>query len=453
VNQLTYRYGRLHIVMACAVVAALATGGLGYLLARDFSLSRQTPMAGATPGLQQTGQESGSLETAGGAAGTAGTSGTAARTVTRTGPGAATGAAIGIQDGTITIGAVITQSGLGDETSIYHGLDAAIKEVNANGGVHGLHINLEVLDDGSDPNRGASNLRRLVENDHVFALVGECAPLTDINLGPYFEQQGVPVFGSCFTSNDQFKNPEFFPLVLKPYTEGGLMAKYLMKQMGSKKPALVSLNVNILDQSYDGALAELRAELGHDPCDAEKADITQTLYDSIVLNEQSNGCDGVILNLDPPHILDWLQAAQRYGYDAGHRMLGLTAFDSLVVQQGGTQAEGMVTYYAQYMPSVDTNQAAIAHYNEVWRRYHPDDPNANLGLVGYLAGSSFAKELAGVSGEITRDAFVKHLFAAPLDSGLRPAAQWTPANRESQNACRFYVLRQKSFQPLSDWFQ
>jgi ABC-type branched-subunit amino acid transport system substrate-binding protein len=220
--------------------------------------------------------------------------------------------------------------------------------------------------------------------------------------------------------------------------------------MGSKRPALVSLNVNILDQSFDGALAELRSELGHDPCDVEKADISQTLYDNIVLNEQGNQCDGVILNLDPPRILDWLQAAERYGYKP--KMMGLTAFDSLVAQQGGSQAEGIVSYYAQFMPTVDGNQPAIRHYNEVWHKYHPEDPNLNLGLVGYLAGSSFAKELGGIGGEITRDAFVRQLFAGPLDTGFMPPARWTSTNHEAEVQCRFYVLHQGSFQPLSDWF-
>jgi hypothetical protein len=104
------------------------------------------------------------------------------------------------------------------------------------------------------------------------------------------------------------------------------------------------------------------------------------------------------------------------------------------------------------MPAVDTNQPAVRHYLQVMRAYHPEDPNVNLALVGYLAGANFGRELAAIRGEITREAFIKALYASPLDTGLTPPARWLPGNHEAETKCRFYVLHQGAFQPASDWY-
>src|SRR5207245_2205640 len=155
---------------------------------------------------------------AGGAAPAAEPSTSAARArASAAAAGAPAASTAGIVGGPLKVGAVITQSGLGDQTPIYHGLDAGLKAVNGQGGVHGITFDLEVLADGTDPSRGQADLRRRVEQDRAFALVGECAPLTDIDAGDYFQQEQIPVFGSCFTSNQQYSNPYMFPLVVKPY--------------------------------------------------------------------------------------------------------------------------------------------------------------------------------------------------------------------------------------------
>jgi len=446
VSELTYRFGRAHLVAALVLVALLATGAMGYLVARDLALAptsaaataaTPTPTAASTPGAVAA------------PAGTAARPGTAARQVV-TQVGGANQAAI--QGGEVTIGAVITQSGLGDETPVYHGLDTAIKELNAAGGIRGARVNLEVLDDGTSPDRGQAALRRLVENDHVFALVGECAPLTDIDAGPYFAQQAVPVFGACFTSNDQYTNPQSganqsFSLLLKPQTEGTRMADYLVKQMGATNPGIVSLAVNVLHDSFAGAQ---RALASHNCGDEEEVSLAHGTYDDVVLNEMNHHCDGIVLNLDPPRIVDWMEAAQRYGYKP--KRVALTGFDSSVVQQGGAYANDMVTYYAQYMPTVDTNQPAVSHYVQEMHTYHPEDPNVNLALVGYLAGTEFGREMNAVPGTITRQAFINQLYAGNLDTGFTPPLRWTPHDHEAITDCRFYKLENGQFQPASDWY-
>ena len=437
-EQIAYRISRAQLAGVFAVLFLVVSSALGWLIARDFALPRGPVVASrqVVPGAGPAAPNQQAAQAQQARAGT-----------TRTG-GAPPASSAAVASGPLKVGAVITQSGLGDETPIYHGLDAGLKSIDAQGGVRGITFNLEVLDDGSDPNRGQAALRRLVEQDHVFALVGECAPLTDIDAGDYFQQQRIPVFGSCFAANAQYSNPYMFPLVVKPYLSGQLMADYLVGRLGSNAPAVVSLDVNVLDQSYDGAVAAIDAKKGK-PCDAEKVPISQPSYDTVVLNEKQNNCDGVILNLDPGHTLSWMQSAQRYGYHP--KVIGLTAFDQTVVDHAGSYSDGLVTYFAQYMPRVD-DVPALQRFQSAMSTYEPGERDLNDALVGYLAAASFAQAIGHVGGPVSRQSFLNALYGSAIQNGLQQPVRYHGGDHSVALACRFYVLHQGQWADLSDWY-
>ena len=437
-EQLAYRVSRGQLAAGFAALFLLVSSVLGWLIARDLALPRGQVVASRTV------TQSGGPVTHPGQ----GVSDAIAKTSVHQSAGAPPASTAGVQSGTLKLGAVITQSGLGDQTPIYHGLDAGLKAIDAQGGVRGITFNLEVLDDATDPNRGQADLRRLVEQDHVFSLVGECAPLTDIDAGDYFRQQQVPVFGSCFASNTQYSNPYMFPLVVKPYLSGQLIADYLISQMGAKAPAVVSLDVSVLDQSYDGAVAGINAKAGK-PCDAEKVPISQASYDTVVLNERQNNCDGVILNLDPGHTLSWMQSAQRYGYHP--KVIGLTGFDQTVADHAGPYSDGLVTYFAQYMPRVD-NVPALQQFQSAMAAYEPGERDLNDALIGYVAAVSFAQAIGHVQGPVSRQSFLNALYSSAIQNGIQQTVRFHPGDHSVSPACRFYVLHQGRWSDLSDWY-
>lgn len=52
------------------------------------------------------------------------------------------------------------------------GVQTGLDRENRAGGVHGLKLRLETLDDGYEPSRTAPNMRQLIENDQVLAIIG-----------------------------------------------------------------------------------------------------------------------------------------------------------------------------------------------------------------------------------------------------------------------------------------
>lgn len=75
------------------------------------------------------------------------------------------------------------------------GLIAAFEEANAEGGVHGRQLQLVSYNDGYEPEQAIANTIRLIEQDEVFALVGEVGTPTSKAVQPISTERGVPFIG------------------------------------------------------------------------------------------------------------------------------------------------------------------------------------------------------------------------------------------------------------------
>ena len=95
----------------------------------------------------------------------------------------------------IKVGAVLPFSGgvelYGRQAKL--GLDLAAKEINADGGILGRPVEIIYEDDKTNPDAAVSATRKLIERDHVLAVIG---PITSRNLNaikPEIERAKTPL--------------------------------------------------------------------------------------------------------------------------------------------------------------------------------------------------------------------------------------------------------------------
>ena len=154
----------------------------------------------------------------------------------------------GIDGTTIKIGTVRPESG---PYSIYDtvtkGLEAYVKAQNAKGGVKagdGKTYQLELVkaDDGYDPARTPGEVKRLVEQEGIFAMVGEIGTSNNLSVRQYMNDNCVPSIGLATGSVEWGKAAEFpwFIGGLPSYaTEGHAFMEYLIKNKPDAKIALL----------------------------------------------------------------------------------------------------------------------------------------------------------------------------------------------------------------------
>ena len=99
----------------------------------------------------------------------------------------------GVTKKTITIGGTFPFTG---PISLYKTIPVAEEAyyayVNAHGGVNGRKIKDIALDDQYDPSQTVPNVRKLVEQDHVFAIVGSLGTAPGLATWGYLNQHKVP---------------------------------------------------------------------------------------------------------------------------------------------------------------------------------------------------------------------------------------------------------------------
>src|SRR6516162_8060924 len=86
------------------------------------------------------------------------------------------------------------------------GILAAFHEANAAGGVHGRKLELISYNDDYEPEIAITKTNKLIEEDKVFALIGEVGTPTSKAVLPITTEQGIP-FIAPFTGADFLRDP------------------------------------------------------------------------------------------------------------------------------------------------------------------------------------------------------------------------------------------------------
>jgi branched-chain amino acid transport system substrate-binding protein len=135
-----------------------------------------------------------------------------------------------------------TQPLTGPAATGYSKISAAMKAyfdfVNANGGVNGRKITLKILDDGYNPANTITDTHELIQQDHVFALLGALGTPTHTAVLDFIKQNKVP---DLFVSSGSrsWDQPTKYPTTFgwqPDYTiEGKVLGSYVKQNFAGKK--------------------------------------------------------------------------------------------------------------------------------------------------------------------------------------------------------------------------
>ena len=114
----------------------------------------------------------------------------------------------------IVIGQLVSHTGAGASTfGVADKATEAWQEwVNANGGIGGHPVRVEVRDDESSGSAGLAATQALVEDEDVLALVGAFNPIAEASSLPYLEEQHVALVNAFPVLPQDFTSPVAFPI-------------------------------------------------------------------------------------------------------------------------------------------------------------------------------------------------------------------------------------------------
>lgn len=125
-------------------------------------------------------------------------------------------------------------------TSSLKGIQMAVDEVNASGGVLGKQIKLLTEDTQSKPEEAALAVTKLITRDKVKAILGEIASSRTLAAAPIAQQNKIPMVTPGSTNPEVTRKGDYIFRVcyIDPF-QGEVIAKFAYEQLGLRNVAVI----------------------------------------------------------------------------------------------------------------------------------------------------------------------------------------------------------------------
>jgi len=275
------------------------------------------------------------------------------------------------------------------------------------GGVCGRRISLVGESDNSDPAVATKNVRKLLDQDKVMAIIGGAGDATHSAVVDYLNEEGVPdlwiMSGLHKWAADQDEYPWSISLLPDYFVEGTIMGRYISQELPGKR-------VGVLYQDDDfgkDGLAGIKN--GLDPNSNEIASIQSHEITAIDVADQvaklkEDGAEVVALYSWLGFTAQAISHAHRLGWRPQF-VAGAINADPLVFQFVQPQLlEGTISLGAfKMVDSID--DPAIARHREIMHRASGLTPGS-ISIYGETIAALAVEVLSRACDNLTRDGFM-----------------------------------------------
>lgn len=315
----------------------------------------------------------------------------------------------GVSDERVLFGQSAVFSGpaqqLGTEMKL--GIEAAFHERNDAGGVHGRLLELTALDDSYEPRRAYENTQRLVDDEGVFALIGEVGTPTSRSAYPLAHARGVP-FVAPFTGAEFLRDAELANVInlrASYYQETEHMVARLTEDLGVTRVAVLYQNDSYGQAGLDGVMLALQKR-DLEPVASWYYPRNSTAVKTAVLNFVEADPEAVVMIGAYEPVAEVIRLARR---DIDPVFMAVSFVGSkALAEELGPEGEGV--YVTQVVPFAEDGSVAVFNaYQAALGAFDAAAVPGFVSLEGYLAGRLAIKGLEMCGVELTRQCFLEAL--------------------------------------------
>lgn len=326
-------------------------------------------------------------------------------------PTTAKSSAPGVTDAEIVLGVQTVMSGSLALSGISErdGLQIWADQVNAAGGINGRKVRILFLDDKGLPQEGLNVVRRLINEEKVFALVAGSGSGSQLPVMETIRQSGTPFVASMSTNPTLVKSPD--PHVFRVYanddTVGGGIIDYLVESQHVKRPAIV---YNSTDYGLGGLQAtEARLKkYGLQYVAKEKYNVGDTNFSAQMLRIKQANPDAVVVYGFAQESGPIVKQGKELGLDVPYIGGGATS-TPLFPESAGEAGIGFVSAYVVPVLPDDTSKPVVKQYLDALnKQYNGKLPVGRPSLfdyLGYGAGKVVEQGLRAAGKDLNRQSF------------------------------------------------
>ena len=306
----------------------------------------------------------------------------------------------GVTDTEIRFGISAPFSGSAKELgqNMQRGIDAAFREANANGGVHGRQLRLIAADDGYEPARAAETMKQLFEKDQVFGVVGNVGTPTAVVSVPYALQRKMLFFGA-FTGAGLLRNdpPDRYVFNYRASyaEETAAMVHYLVKvkRLRPEQIAVFAQQDPYGDSGFAGVTKAVRSLGGNDGAILRLNYQRNTVnVDDAVAQLQAHNSTKGRLPIRAVVMVPTYRAAAKFIEKtrdlypdmiySSVSFVGSTALANELMLLGSKFATGVIV--TQVVPALEGSSTLVLNYKGALAKYFPGEAPDYVSLEGYV---------------------------------------------------------------------
>ncbi|MEW5056306.1 MAG: ABC transporter substrate-binding protein [Cycloclasticus sp.] len=328
----------------------------------------------------------------------------------------------------ILVGMSGDMSGLSADIGVEmkRGLELGFAEINASGGVQGRNIRLLACDDGYVPLMAAKNVRQLIDEEHVTAILGSIGTPMAMLTVPIVNKRGVLMFGA-FTGASVLRQGNVGCCVYNYRAsykqEIGMMLEHILNSgIKPNEIALLTQKDASGDTTYDVAIEKL------DEYGLENAGpLLHTRYRKNTHNIEQSVADVLTATVPPKAII----MISTYGASSAFINLLKTELPQLkyyhisyagsesLAELLGKDTDGV--YITSVVPHVNADNALIRQYRGAHVKQGETTDFSATALEGYIVARIFIEVLQSIPGEINKTSILRAIErVGPLQTSIGP---------------------------------
>lgn len=301
-------------------------------------------------------------------------------------------------------------------TEMRTGLLAAFAEANKAGGIHGRKLELISLDDGYEPLRSIAATRKLLDQDHVFALAGPVGTASAAATQPIAAETGVP-FIAPFTGVEFLRAP-FKPNVVNIrasyWQEAEAVVERLTKDRNITRVAVLFQNDAFGRNSLTGVKTALTKRGLSVAAEASYERNTVAVEEAVAKIGKANP-EAVLLIATYKPCAAFIRQAKAAKMDALLVTMSFVGANALTKELGDL-ATGVVVSQIVPVPT-DRSLPVVARYQDALKAVDASAKPGFVTLEGYIAGRVITAALEKIPGEPTRKALLDTILSNSFDLG------------------------------------
>jgi ABC-type branched-subunit amino acid transport system substrate-binding protein len=337
------------------------------------------------------------------------------------------------------------------EQATKFGVDLYLRVVNDAGGIAGRKVRAAYRDDGGRPEAAAANVRRLVDEDAVLAVLAPQGERAIVAALPVLEQARVPLLVPLAGSPALRASKYVLGAPMLYDRQARLMAAYLVGQRKYRRFAAIYQD-DAYGKTFVAALASALQRQGARLVGSERIGADLGDVDGPVARLRVLGPDVAVLVATPRAAGAILRERLRVGWSRTLMVAAGPLMDELYLTVAGGVAEG-VEGLALWPDPIGSDLPGVKRYREHLAKHFPGTPPNRASLAGYFAALLFTEAARRAAPGLTRERLVASLAELrEFDSGILPPLTLA-AEHEADRQGLWVRMEQGRFKPLTGWLR